>query len=148
MLDAKTLEALRGYAQRIQHPVQIKLYNGAHPKRDDLIAFLKQVASVSDLISIDHSQTNVPVREGLTFELMSEGVPSGVFFSGIPGGHEFSSFVLALLQVGGNPIRLDAALQRQIQALNEPLSFESIVSLDCHICPDVVQLFNLSLIHI
>ena len=141
-LDAKTLDTLKGYFQKIQHPVQIKVYGGEHPKRNQLIQFLQQVSSVSKHISVEHTQTNVAVREGLTFELIANGAKSGIIFSGIPGGHEFSSFVLALLQVGGNEVKMDAGLQRQIKSIDEPLSFESIISLDCHICPEVVQAFN------
>ena len=141
-LDENILNTLREYAKKIQHPVQIKLYRGEHPKREELIHFLQQISSVSELISIEHGQTNVAVREGLTFGLMANGHKSGIIFSGIPGGHEFNSFVLALLQVGGSPVKLDPALQRQIKAIDEPLGFESIILLDCHVCPDVVQTFN------
>ncbi len=141
-IDAKTLDTLKSYAQKIQHPVQIRVYEGEHPKRDQLINFLQQVSSVSEHISVEHTQTGVAVREGLTFELAANGAKSGIIFSGIPGGHEFSSFVLALLQVGGNEVKMDAGLQRQIKSIDEPLSFESIISLDCHVCPEVVQTLN------
>ena len=141
-LDTNILNTLRDYAQKIQHPVQIKLYNGEHVKRDQLIKFLQQVSSTSDLISIERAQTEITVREGLTFELMADGSKSSILFSGIPGGHEFNSFVLALLQVGGSDVKLDESLQRQIKSIDEPLSFESIISLDCHVCPEVVQILN------
>lgn len=141
-LDDKILNTLREYAQKIQHPVQIKIYGGEHPKREKLLQFLQQVSSISDLIHVVHGKTDVAVREGLTFELMADEAKSGVLFSGIPGGHEFNSFILALLQVGGSPVKLDEGLQRQIKAIDEPLMFESIISLDCHVCPEVVQAFN------
>lgn len=141
-LDPQILNTLRDYAQKITHPVQFKVYGGDHPKREALLRFLEQVSSVSNLLSVVHGKTEVAVREGLTFELLADGVKSGILFSGIPGGHEFNSFVLALLQVGGNGVKLDEGLQRQIQAIDEPLMFESIISLDCHVCPEVVQTFN------
>ena len=103
---------------------------------------LEQIASVSDKLSFFHSNTDASVREGLTFELIGDGEPTGVLFSGIPGGHEFASFILAILQAGGHTIKLDEGVQRQIRAIDRPLSFESIISLDCHVCPDVVQTFN------
>ncbi|MGE0497441.1 MAG: alkyl hydroperoxide reductase subunit F, partial [Ramlibacter sp.] len=58
-------------------------------------------------------------------------------------GHEFTSLVLALLQVGGYPPKVEQALLEQIRALNADLEFEVYVSLTCHNCPDVVQALNL-----
>ena len=141
-LDDATLQMLRTYAEKITKPVTFKFYGGTHPKRAELIKMLEHVASISSHLSLQQSQTDAPVREGLTFELLSDGALTGVLFSGIPGGHEFNSFILAMLQAGGHPLKLDEAIQRQIKAIDRPLSFESIISLDCHVCPDIVQIFN------
>lgn len=142
LLDDATLQTLRTYTAKIQHPVSFKLFGGTHPKRRELIEMLEQVASLSEQLTLEHSQTDASVREGLTFELLSKGVPTGVLFSGIPGGHEFNSFILATLQAGGHALKLDPAIQNQIRGIDQPLMFESIISLDCHVCPDVVQVFN------
>ena len=58
-------------------------------------------------------------------------------------GHEFTSLVLALLQVGGYPPKVEQALLEQIRALDGDFEFEIYVSLTCHNCPDVVQALNL-----
>jgi alkyl hydroperoxide reductase subunit F len=58
-------------------------------------------------------------------------------------GHEFTSLVLALLQVGGYPPKVEQALLEQIRALDGDFEFEVYVSLTCHNCPDVVQALNL-----
>ena len=81
-------------------------------------------------------------RSALSFTLFSNGINSGVTFSGIPGGHEFNSFVLAILQLGGADLKLDENVQSMIGAINEKLDFEVFISLDCHICPEVVQSLN------
>lgn len=142
ILDEKTLEALRGYSKHIQRPVQFLIYGGEHPKRGELTRLLDDVAGTSPLLSVAHSEGDDAVREGLTFEIVADGQRTGVLFSGIPGGHEFNSLVLATLQAGGHTIKLDESLQRQIRAIRTPISFESIISLECHVCPDVVQLLN------
>ena len=141
-IDDSTLQALRAYSEKLQHPVAFKLYGGTHAKRSELLELLEKVASISELLSVQHSETDAPVREGLTFELIADGAPTGILFSGIPGGHEFNSFILAMLQAGGHTIKLDPGIRRQIEAIDRPLSFESVISLDCHVCPDVVQAFN------
>jgi alkyl hydroperoxide reductase subunit F len=70
-------------------------------------------------------------------------VETGVRFAGVPLGHEFTPFVLALLHVGGHPSKESADLLEQIKAINVPLHFETYYSLSCHNCPDVVQALNL-----
>jgi alkyl hydroperoxide reductase subunit F len=67
----------------------------------------------------------------------------GVRFAAIPMGHEFTSLVLALLQAGGHPPKVDADVIAQIQALEGEFIFETYMSLTCHNCPDVVQALNL-----
>ena len=62
-------------------------------------------------------------------------------------GHEFTSLVLALLQVGGHPPKVDAEVIEQIRELDGDFDFEIYVSLTCHNCPDVVQALNLMAVH-
>lgn len=143
MLDNNLLQTLAEYTKNMARSVELRLYAGAHPKRAELISMLQGVASVSPKISFNEIEdSTIAVREGLTFELVVDEQPAGVLFSGVPGGHEFNSFVLALLQAGGSAIKLDEGLQAQIKAINEDLMFETFISLDCHVCPDVVQTLN------
>jgi NADH-dependent peroxiredoxin subunit F len=67
----------------------------------------------------------------------------GVRFAAIPMGHEFTSLVLALLQAGGHPPKVEADVIEQIKALDGDFVFETYMSLTCHNCPDVVQALNL-----
>jgi NADH-dependent peroxiredoxin subunit F len=67
----------------------------------------------------------------------------GIRFAGIPMGHEFTSLVLALLQAGGHPPKVDAAVIEQIQSLDGDFDFEVYISLSCQNCPEVVQAINL-----
>lgn len=141
-LSPQIIDTLKAYSEKLTRSVQIKLFDGNHSKRPELIDMLRQVDSISDKISFTHSETGFNVREGLTFEIIADGKSSGIRFSGIPGGHEFNSFVLAFLQAGGIPVKLDEGLIKQVAAIDSELSFEVFVSLDCHNCPDVVQTLN------
>jgi alkyl hydroperoxide reductase subunit F len=64
-------------------------------------------------------------------------------FAGMPMGHEFTSLVLALLQVGGHPPKVERRRDRADQGLPGEFRFETYISLSCHNCPDVVQALNL-----
>ncbi len=78
-----------------------------------------------------------------SFSIGEPGKPAGLRFAGIPMGHEFTSLVLALLQVGGHPSKLDADVIEQVKGIEGTFEFETYFSLSCQNCPDVVQALNL-----
>ncbi|MCB1046075.1 MAG: alkyl hydroperoxide reductase subunit F [Calditrichaeota bacterium] len=144
MLDTSILDALREYTSRMSHDVTLVLGKGEHASRAELLAMLQDVASVSPRISLieEDSGLSTPLCSAASFTLLQEGRETGIVFSGVPGGHEFSSLVLALLQSGGVPLKLDPGIQAAIRSIQRPLHFETVVSLSCHNCPDVVQALN------
>jgi len=77
-----------------------------------------------------------------SFSIGEPGKDTGIRFAGIPMGHEFTSLVLALLQVGGHPVKLDDAVIEQIRELDGEYQFETYFSLSCQNCPEVVQALN------
>jgi alkyl hydroperoxide reductase subunit F len=78
-----------------------------------------------------------------SFSIGEPGQAARIRFAGLPMGHEFTSLVLALLQTGGHPPKVDASVIEQIQALEGGFDFETYMSLSCQNCPDVVQALNL-----
>lgn len=140
MLDEAMTNQIREYMTRLKSPVAIRVNKQAHEKREELLAMLQSIAGTSDLLSLEEAE--LPYRSGVSFDLAASGKPTGIVFSGIPGGHEFSSLILAILQSGGVPLKLDAGIQEMIRGFSDRLHFETIVSLSCHNCPDVVQAFN------
>ena len=83
--------------------------------------------------------TRVVPRSRLT----APGETIALTFAGLPMGHEFTSLVLALLQVGGHPPKAEPAVLDQIRSLKGEFSFETYFSQSCQNCPDVVQALNL-----
>ncbi len=80
---------------------------------------------------------------GLVSPSSAPNEPARIRFAGLPMGHEFTSLVLALLQSGGHPPKVDASLIEQIRGLDGDFRFETYMSLSCHNCPDVVQALTL-----
>src|SRR5699024_1670735 len=78
-----------------------------------------------------------------SFSLKGEFDHGDIIFAGVPLGHEFESFVLALLQVGGVSPKISDEDKKRVQSINRQINFETIVSLTCHNCPEVVQAFNI-----
>ncbi len=142
MFTPELLASLKTYMAKIETPVTLVLQSGAHPKRAELIGFLEAVVSTSDKLELSERDTGGQLRSPVSFTLESNGQPTGIIFSGIPGGHEFNSLVLALLHTGGVPVKLDANVARLVGNVDKPLDFEVVVSLSCHNCPDIVQTLN------
>ncbi len=141
MLDQQMAEQLRGYLQKLQRPVIITANLDDSERSARLRDLLEQIESLSDRVSL--IQTRDAAERAPSFALGSPGQDIGLRFAGIPLGHEFSSLVLALLQVGGHPPKLDEDTLAQARALSGPMRFETYYSQSCQNCPDVVQALNL-----
>lgn len=148
MLTPDILKALAQYTTDMKQSVTLILQTGEHAKRAELKEMLTQFSSISDKINLEERDEPSRLRSPVSFALEVNGQASGITFSGVPGGHEFNSFVLAVLQAGGVKLKLDESIQNMIKKVVNPLKFQVYVSLSCHACPDVVQAMNLSLIHI
>jgi alkyl hydroperoxide reductase subunit F len=140
MLDAGLKTQLKGYLENIVQPVELvaSLDDGA--KSQELRALLEDVVAASDKVTLD--LTGDDARKP-SFAINRKGTPISVRFAGLPMGHEFTSLVLALLQVGGHPPKVDADVIEQVKALDGDFVFETYFSLSCQNCPDVVQALNL-----
>jgi len=140
MLDANLKAQLKSYLERITRPIEIvaSLDDGA--KSQEMLALLNDIVSSSDKITLDTngSDTRTP-----SFALNSPGQDIKLRFAGLPMGHEFTSLVLALLQVGGYPSKATEDTIEQARSLTGEFKFETYFSLTCQNCPDVVQALNL-----
>ncbi|PAT33546.1 alkyl hydroperoxide reductase subunit F [Vandammella animalimorsus] len=140
MLDDALKTQLKAYLERLTRPVELVATLDDSQGGRDMRALLEQIAEQSDKISLrtDGSDARVP-----SFLITNPGVDSGLRFAGVPLGHEFTSLVLALLQVGGHPSKEPEQLQQQIRDINGRFHFETYYSITCHNCPDVIQALNL-----
>ena len=142
MLDANLKDQLAAYLGRITEPVELVASLDDRPESTQMRELLDTIADLSDKVSarFDGDDARRP-----SFQITRAGADMGVRFAAVPMGHEFTSLVLALLQAGGHPPKVDAEVIEQIQALRPDgeLVFETWMSLTCHNCPDVVQALNL-----
>ena len=142
MLNNDILNAVTNYTKNMNDEVTLVLQTGEHQKRSELVNFLSKIAATSNKLNFIEQDDPSRLKSPLTFGLQVNGEYNGIFFSGIPGGHEFNSFILAILQSAGTALKLDSHLQNMVNAIAQPLNFEVFVSLSCENCPDVVQSLN------
>ncbi len=141
MLDAATKAQLKSYLERATQPIEIVASLDDSKASVELQSLLKDITDSSALVSVTESRDDNLRKPSFSINRPSEN--HGPRFAGLPMGHEFTSLILALLQIGGYPPKVEEEVLQQIRALEGDFEFEIYVSLSCHSCPDVVQALNL-----
>jgi len=140
MLDANIKTQLKAYLEKLQMPIELVASLDDSAKAQEMHGLLEEIAELSAKVSL---RENGDAARRPSFAIGRPGETARISFAGIPMGHEFTSLILALLQTGGHPPKVDAAVIEQIKALPGEFRFETYISLSCHNCPDVVQALNL-----
>ena len=140
MLDANIKTQLKAYLEKLRTPIELVAALDDSAAAQEMHGLLQDIAELSDKVSLreDGDAARRP-----SFAIGRPGDPASISFAGLPMGHEFTSLILALLQTGGHPPKVDADVIDQIKALPGNFRFETYISLSCHNCPDVVQALNL-----
>ncbi|WP_215114699.1 alkyl hydroperoxide reductase subunit F [Exiguobacterium sp. s70] len=138
MLEADIKQQLEQYLQLMEGDVVLRVSAGDDAVSKEMLDLVNELASMSSRISVE----NVTLERTPSFSVSRPSEETGIVFAGIPLGHEFTSLVLALLQVSGRAPKVDADAIKQIQSIQGTYHFESYISLSCHNCPDVVQALN------
>jgi len=141
MLDANIKTQLKAYLEKVSQPIEIVASLDDSDKSHELQALLNDLVSLTDKITLTEVRDDAQRKP--SFSLNRKGANLGVRFAGLPMGHEFTSLILALLQVGGHPPKAEPEVIEQIRQLEGEFHFETYVSLSCHNCPEVVQALNL-----
>ncbi|HHW68020.1 MAG TPA: alkyl hydroperoxide reductase subunit F [Epulopiscium sp.] len=139
ILDSDIKAQLTQYLQLMENDILIKVSAGPDDVSKDMLALINEISHISPKIKVEEAK----LGRTPSFSVNRIGEDTGIIFAGIPLGHEFTSLVLALLQVSGRPPKVDENLIDQIKNIKGEYHFETYISLSCHNCPDVVQSLNL-----
>ena len=140
MLDNTIKAQLAAYLEKLQQPIELVAALDDSEAARQMTGLLDDIAALSAKVSL--RLDGIDARRP-SFAVTRPGEAARIVFAGIPMGHEFTSLVLALLQTGGHPPKVDDATIEQIRAIPGKHHFETFISLSCHNCPDVVQALNL-----
>lgn len=138
-LDAEIKSQLNQYLQLLEENILLKVSVGSDDVSKEMLALVDELASMSSKITVE----KVELNRTPSFSINRVGEETGITFAGVPLGHEFTSLVLALLQVSGRAPKIDQSVIDQIKKIDGEYHFETYVSLTCHNCPDVVQALNI-----
>lgn len=139
ILENNLVNQLKTYMEMLESPIVLSVSLGNDNVSEQMNEMLKQVAGVSSQISIEYKK----LERTPSFGISKKGQEPRLFFAGIPLGHEFTSFIMALLQVSGRKPKVEDSIINKIKSIKQKMNFTTYVSLSCHNCPDVVQALNI-----
>ncbi len=131
MLDAQIKQQLEQYLALMEGDITIKISAGTNTEMTELV---NELAAMSSKITVESAELpRTPCFQ----------VGDRIRFAGVPMGHEFTSLIMALLQVSGRKPKVDDKIIDQIKNIRGEYNFTTYISLSCHNCPDVVQALNI-----
>ncbi len=122
--------------ERMENPLKLSVLVNEGPLSDELRLYMKELGSMTDKLTIEEGSAGGEVPSVRIFR--QDGSWSGFAFHGVPGGHEFQGFVLAMYNTAGPGQPLSEEEKQQIMAINGDVNISVFVSLSCQICSDLV----------
>lgn len=144
MLGSNILEQLKSVYKVLEYEVTLTYAKSSHQNQQELVEMLEGIKSTSDKIQVKETTEVSPIPKTV---LEYQGKPTGVTFLGVPGGHEFTSLVLAILNADGKGKLPDEGILARVKRLKGPVELKTYISLSCENCPEVVQALNLMALH-
>ena len=151
LLDANIVEQLKGYFNQIPSTIELVSFLNESDKSKELDSFLQEVDAISEKVNYvkklfgedEKLEKENNISRPTSFTLLKDGKNTGINFCGIPGGHEFNSFILAILGLAGIGKKLEGEQLTKVQGISKSLNIETYISLSCTKCPEVIQALNL-----
>ncbi len=132
------LSQLHTVFARMASPLVLRLYLDETPLSVELRQYMEELAAQSSKLSVELGDPADADHLPCVRVCRSDGSWTGLAFHGVPGGHEFTSFVLGLYNAAGPGQALDEESRTAIQAIQKPVEFQVLVSLSCTMCPELV----------
>jgi thioredoxin reductase (NADPH) len=131
---------LAGVFDKMARPLVLRLALDERPVSEELRRFMEELSGMTDKLRLEilppESSGGDTPWVGLYLE---DGTYRGIAFHGVPGGHEFNSFVAGLYNAAGPGQSLEAEAAESLQAIGRPVSLKILVSLTCTLCPELVM---------
>lgn len=137
LFDEAMLAQLNAVFSRMENPLVLKLYLDARPVSEELRGYMEELSKLTEKLSVDISKRSTEADPCVEV-YRQDGSYTGLSFHGVPGGHEFTSFVLGLYNVAGAGQRIDEDVAEAVSAIDHRVDLKVLVSLSCTMCPDLV----------
>jgi len=139
LFSAQMRQQLDTVFARMENPLLLKLYLDERPVSAELEHFISSLAELSDKLSVSVAERSASsAHTPFVAVCKPDGTATGLAFHGVPGGHEFTSFVLGLYNASGPGQAIAEETKRQIAAVADTVDLKILVTLSCTMCPDLV----------
>ena len=132
------LSQLHTVFARMASPLILRLFLDETPLSAELRQYMEELAAQSSKLSVELGDPAETYHLPCVRVCRVDGSWTGLAFHGVPGGHEFTSFVLGLYNAAGPGQALDEESRAAIQSIQKPVDFQVLVSLSCTMCPELV----------
>lgn len=139
LFDAQTRAQLDAVFSRMAAPLTLELHLDESPAAHELERYMTGLAALTDRLTVTRVEDPADEHRPFVSLVRADGEACGVRFHGVPGGHEFASFILGLYNAAGPGQPLDDATRAAVAAIARPVHLSVIVTLTCSMCPDLVQ---------
>ena len=124
---------------RMEQPLLLKLHLDERPVSEELERYITSLTELTDRLSVKVAERDITNPEAPYVSVCTqEGMETGLAFHGVPGGHEFTSFMLGLYNAAGPGQPLEEETRGQIAQITDKVSMKILVTLSCTMCPDLV----------
>lgn len=138
LFDADTKVQLKAVFSKMEHPLLLKLYLDEKPLSKELENYIRTMAKLTDKLSVEVVREHTEKETPCVRIFRQDHSDTGLAFHGVPGGHEFTSFVLGLYNAAGTGQSIDESLKAQIGNIRKEIHMQILVSLSCTMCPELV----------
>ena len=128
---------LEAVFSRMEKPLRLRLYLDERPISQELKGYMEELGRLTDKLRVEIAEEKLAERPCVRI-LREDGTWTGLAFHGVPGGHEFTSFVLGLYNASGPGQTIDQEILARLKALEGPVRMKILVSLSCTMCPELV----------
>lgn len=137
LFDGEMLKQLQTVFSKMEHKLVLKVYMDARVVSEELKRFMEQLAGLTEQLSLEIAEEEAEDAPCVRV-CREDGTWTGLAFHGVPGGHEFTSFVMGLYNAAGPGQELEPELKERIHAISHPVHMKIMVSLTCTMCPELV----------
>ena len=123
--------------ERMENPLVLKLCLDNRPVSKELQEYIATLTTMTDKLSMELVMGNSD-EFAPCVKLYKDDVYTGLAFHGVPGGHEFTSFVLGMYNAAGPGQAMDKDIRKRIKGIKNQVDIKILVSLSCTMCPDLV----------
>lgn len=138
LFTGEMLSQLHTVFDRMASSLILRLCLDETPVSAELEHYMQELAAQSDKLSVEQGDPSKVEHLPCVQICRSDGSWTGLAFHGVPGGHEFTSFVLGLYNAAGPGQALDEETEAAIRAIRKPVELQVLVSLSCTMCPELV----------